>query len=544
MATIPSRIGNYEVLRQIGSGGMGAVYLAHDQELDRQVAIKVIREEIHDQEVLDRFFREARAAAALRHPNIITIYASGQHEHQPYMAMEFIDGDSLADIIKQRRQLGLSVKISYLEQICAGLQFAHKAGIVHRDIKPANVMVDREGVVRILDFGIARIEGSAMTQDGALIGSLNYMSPEQMLGRPVDHRSDIFSVGSVAYELLCYQQAFKGGLNDGLLHRLPHEDPTTLGELYPGLPTALERVIMRALEKAPEKRFQNLGEMRNAILETHSGRQGLHVGPPPEDGGTVRIPRGEAARPLTAPFVPPPADPQAREPMTPHSMVSVRAPVADVPAQPEETPFPRPQGLQLKKEAEAAGRAVPAEPQLPSATLTHRPPVAATPPLRATGRAPSRRWRRLGSAAGAFVIVAAVALFWLTAAPPSVMEQERPGIEAAMERFRTAYRNRDLEGVTTAFPTLPGDARQAMQRAFTNCLVYEVIFADMQVALNPADPTRAQVDVGSTHTCTPNSGERQTTTTQRDVFTLRKDGEAWVIDSAVRAPNPSAGRTQ
>ena len=221
MADIPSRIGNFEVLSQISSGGMGSVYLGRDPELGRQVAIKVIREEVRDQEVLDRFFREARAAAALRHPNIITVYASGQHDHQPYMAMEFVDGESLAEIIRARRTLPLSDKISYLEQICAGLHFAHRAGIVHRDIKPANIMVDREGVVRVLDFGIARIEGSAKTQDGSLMGSLNYMSPEQMLGRPVDHRSDIFSVGSVAYELLCYQQAFTGGLNDGLLHRLP-----------------------------------------------------------------------------------------------------------------------------------------------------------------------------------------------------------------------------------------------------------------------------------------------------------------------------------
>ena len=199
--------------------------------LDRQVAIKVIREEVHEQEVLDRFFREARAAAALRHANIITVFASGQQDHKPYIAMEYIEGESFADIIKQRRNLPLADKVSYLEQLCAGLAFAHKAGIVHRDVKPANIMIDREGVVRILDFGIARIEGSAMTQDGTMMGSLNYMSPEQMLGKPVDQRSDIFSVGSVAYELLCYQQAFKGNLNDGLLHRLPHEDPPLIKEI-------------------------------------------------------------------------------------------------------------------------------------------------------------------------------------------------------------------------------------------------------------------------------------------------------------------------
>jgi serine/threonine protein kinase len=528
---------------------MGFVYLARDPELDRQVAIKVIREEVHDQEVLDRFFREARAAAALRHPNIITIYASGQQDHRPYMAMEFIDGESLADIIKQRRNVALSDKISYLEQICSGLQFAHKAGIVHRDIKPANVMVDREGVVRILDFGIARIEGSAMTQDGALIGSLNYMSPEQMLGRAVDHRSDIFSVGSVAYELLCYQQAFKGGLNDGLLHRLPHEDPTPLTALYPDLPLALERVVMRALEKTPEKRYQNLGEMRSAIVEALAERQPLR-GSPPEDGGTVRIPRGEVPRSFEPLLPPPPPDPDAHEPLTPHSMVSVRAPVHEVPVEPE-TPFPRSQGLQLKKEVAAATRPAQIETKPPednwtrvrNATVTKRPPVAATPPP-TIRRAPSRKWIFVAFAAGALVIGSAAAIPWLTAPPPNVMERERPGIEAAMGRFRTAYRNRDLEGVMAAFPTMPAGTRQTMERAFVNCLVYEVTFADMQVELNPADPTRAQVDVRSTHECTPNSGGRQTTTAQRDVFTLRKSGEAWVIDSAVRAPDASAGRPQ
>jgi serine/threonine-protein kinase len=177
---------------------MGAVYRGRDVELDRPVAIKVIREEIHELETLDRFFHEARAAAALRHPNIITIYASGQHEHQPYMVMEFVDGESLADIIREAREVPVLKKLSYLEQLCSGLHFAHRAGIIHRDVKPANVMVDREGTVRILDFGIARIEGSALTQGGALLGSVNYMSPEQMLGRSIDHRSEIFADGMLA----------------------------------------------------------------------------------------------------------------------------------------------------------------------------------------------------------------------------------------------------------------------------------------------------------------------------------------------------------
>ena len=541
MADMPSRIGNFEVLSQIGSGGMGTVYLGRDPGLGRQVAIKVIREEVRDKEVLDRFFREARAAAALRHPNIITVYTSGQHEYQPYMVMEFVDGESLAEIIRSRRTLPLSDKMSYLEQICAGLHFAHRAGIVHRDIKPANIMIDREGVVRILDFGIARIEGSAMTQDGSLMGSLNYMSPEQMLGRPADHRSDIFSVGSVAYELLCYQQAFKGGLNDGLLHRLPHEAPPALSSLYPGLPPALEQVVMRALEKAPEQRFQDLAEMRSAIV-------GGQAGPKPEDDRTVRITRpgtpdvppagvAEAPAPQSPTPVPAasPTPPPAQPPPTP-----VSAPASAPPPIPT-TSVPPSQKLQLKKEVGGDARAASTIAKQTTPTATRA--VAAGTRPQTPKEASSRRWILIGVAATALVIAAA-AISQLTGDQPNVLEQERPGIEAAMERFRTAYRNRNLEGVAAVFPALPAETEQAMQRAFDDCLVYEVTFADMQVEMNPTDATLAHVDVSSTHVCTPSSGGRQTTTAQHDLFTLGKDGDEWHIDSAVPAPDLSTDGTQ
>ena len=513
---------------------MGAVYLGRDPELGRQVPIKVIREEVRDQEVLERFFREARAAAALRHANIITGYASGEHEHQPYMVMEYVEGDSLGDIIRTRRTLTLADKISYIEQICAGLHFAHRAGIVHRDVKPANIMVDREGIVRILDFGIARIEGSAMTQDGSLMGSLNYMSPEQMLGHPIDHRSDIFSVGSVAYELLCYQQAFKGGLTDGLLQRLPHEDPPLLAQLYPGLPPALDRAVMRALEKEPDKRFQDLAEMRSAIV-------GGHADPQPEDDRTVLIPRPGAPQPEQAINLVTGPERFAQTAVAP----APHLPAPNPTAAPALTPTLPPQALQLKKEVAGSGRPVSggAKPAAPS--VPPRAAVVGPPPAQTASRASSRkRAMVIGSAVGALALGAAAAIPWLTATPPSDLERERPGIEETLGRFRVAYRNRNLEGVMGVFPTLPGETRQAMQRLFNDCLVYEVTFGDMQVELDPTDATLAQVDVGSTHICTPNSGGRQITTAQREVFTLRKSGDGWLIDSAVQAPDASADRTQ
>jgi eukaryotic-like serine/threonine-protein kinase len=267
VARLPAQIGKYEVIRLLGRGGMGTVYLARDPQLDRPVAIKVLRDPLFDEELLQRFLREARAAANLRHDNIITIYDVGEHDRQPFMAMEYVDGRTLSDVIRRREPLPLGQKLSYLEQICAGLHHAHGEGIVHRDIKPANVMLDRRDVIRIVDFGIARTQGSGMTMDGALIGTLSYMSPEQMLGRPVDLRSDIFAVGAVAYELLSFQQAFPGTLEDGLLQRLPYQDPPPLTGVCPGLPEGVARMVLRAVAKRPDDRFADLDEFRLALRE-------------------------------------------------------------------------------------------------------------------------------------------------------------------------------------------------------------------------------------------------------------------------------------
>jgi serine/threonine-protein kinase len=566
MSAIPSKIGVFEVIRQIGTGGMGAVYLGRDPELDRQVAIKMIREEVHDQEVMDRFLREARAAAALRHANIITVYASGLENHRPYIAMEYIEGESLADIIKQRRNLPLTEKISLLEQVCAGLAFAHKAGIVHRDVKPANIMIDREGVVRVLDFGIARIEGSAMTQDGTMMGSLNYMSPEQMLGKPVDQRSDVFSVGSVAYELLCYHQAFKGNLNDGLLHRLPHEDPPLLKELEPSVPLVIEQIVMRALEKDPGRRFQNLSDMRKAFVNAMaSSRPPTTIMRPKEDDATAVVARPKTNQTVPAPAPaapgagsaasPPPPTPRTAGPpplapsplseiREPHSQLAMMPPAAGLKMKGEAAspplptpPVERPAAPPPKAAALASGGIqIASSPPPPAARRTTT--VAALPAARSS----SKRWLLIAAGVIAVAIgAAAAAIPWLNQPPPSPIEVEGPRIEEAMSAYRSAYRNRDLEGVVEMFPELPADTKRTMEQAFANCLVYEVTFADMHVALDAADPNSAEVDVRSTYNCTPTSGGRQTETSHHEVFALKKIGDEWLIAGATPV---SAGRPQ
>lgn len=267
MMNHPLKFDKYEVIRRLGRGGMGTVYLARDPDLNRSVAIKVLRDALLDEELLQRFLREARAAAGLRHENLVTVYEVGQHDHQPFMAMEYVDGRSFEEIIKGRQPLTLAEKLFHIEQVCAGLYHAHCAGIVHRDIKPANLMVDHHGVVRIVDFGIARVEGSGMTMDGAMMGTLNYMSPEQLLGLPVDYRSDMFAVGAVAYELLSFQQAFSRTLDNAPGYGRSQEDPVPLAELCANMPIGLESIVMRALARQPEDRFSSLEETRVALRE-------------------------------------------------------------------------------------------------------------------------------------------------------------------------------------------------------------------------------------------------------------------------------------
>jgi TonB family protein len=265
-ASTPSGfIGRYQVLEKIADGGMGSLYLARDPAIDRLVAIKLLRRGFDTESLRERFAREARAAGRLRHPNIVTVFDVGEHDGDPFIAMEFLAGETLGELIRQGARLSLSRRLKLLEELCDGLAYAHRAGLVHRDIKPANLMVDAEGVLKILDFGIVRVTDSGITQSGVLVGTINYMSPEQVLGTGVDHRSDIFAVGLVAYELLAGRQAFQGTMKDGLLKRIPEADIEPLSKVRPGLDPEVVTIVEHALKKEPADRFQELARMRNDL---------------------------------------------------------------------------------------------------------------------------------------------------------------------------------------------------------------------------------------------------------------------------------------
>jgi tetratricopeptide (TPR) repeat protein len=266
MAGSPERIGKYRVLEPVGRGGMGSVYKAHDPVLDRLVAIKVMTEGADvGTEARERFLREAQSAARLNHPNIITVYELGEDQGQVFIVMEMLEGEPLSRVIARVPPLGLRARLALMTQVCDGLAFAHQRGIVHRDIKPANIFVLASGQVKILDFGIARLGSSDLTRTGLLMGTPNYMSPEQARGRRTDARSDIFSVGVVFYELLSGRKPFVGEDYFETMEKVRAEDPPALGEVVPDLPPALVRAVHRTLAKDPSARYQNLEELRGDL---------------------------------------------------------------------------------------------------------------------------------------------------------------------------------------------------------------------------------------------------------------------------------------
>src|SRR5262245_38148232 len=289
---IGKTISHYRILEKLGEGGMGVVYKARDTHLDRFVAIKVLpAERVADAERKKRFVQEAKTASALNHPNIIHIYDIDQQEGIDFIAMEYVQGRTLDQIIP-RHGMRLNEALKTSVQMADALAAAHGVGIVHRDLKPANVMVSESGVVKILDFGLAKLvertDGSdpdaktvqagsgSQTEEGTILGTVSYMSPEQAEGKKVDARSDIFSFGSVLYEMTTGQKAFRGDSKMSTLAAILNKDPKRVTELTESIPAELERIITRCLRKIPERRWQNVADLKVALEdlkeESDSGR--------------------------------------------------------------------------------------------------------------------------------------------------------------------------------------------------------------------------------------------------------------------------------
>ncbi|HEX9759553.1 MAG TPA: serine/threonine-protein kinase, partial [Candidatus Acidoferrales bacterium] len=241
---------------------MGVVYKARDPLIGRLVAMKTITSGLAEQpEMLERFYREAQAAGGLQHPNIVTIYDLGKEGNTPYIAMEFLEGISLEKVIEEHHPIPLAQRISYVLDVCRALDYAHRRGVVHRDIKPANIVITTDGTIKVVDFGIARLVDTSRSQTGLLIGTVNYMSPEQVRGERVDGRSDIFSVGVMFYELLTGQRPFTGTNFTAVMLAIITSEPKPIRELVPEIPAEIETVINKILRKDSNERYQALEEV-------------------------------------------------------------------------------------------------------------------------------------------------------------------------------------------------------------------------------------------------------------------------------------------
>jgi serine/threonine protein kinase len=272
-----TRLGDYEVQSLVGSGGMGEVYRAHDRRLDRDVAIKVLPSFLSsDLDRLRRFEQEARAAAALNHPNILAVFQMGTYEGAPYLVSELLDGLTLREHLR-RGALPIKKAIDYAIQIAHGLASAHDKGIVHRDLKPENLFVAKNGRIKILDFGLAKLmqlkaESAATTRTlgepteaGVVMGTVGYMSPEQVRGEAADHRTDIFAFGAIVYEMLSGKRAFQGATAVETMGAILKDDPRPVAEIVPAIPPGLQRIVHRCLEKDPDRRFRTASDLAFAL---------------------------------------------------------------------------------------------------------------------------------------------------------------------------------------------------------------------------------------------------------------------------------------
>jgi eukaryotic-like serine/threonine-protein kinase len=267
-----ARFGRYEVLDKLGEGAMGVVYRARDEALGRTVALKMLSADLDAEEELhQRFHREAEAIGRLSHPNIVTVYDLGEAEGHLFMAMELLDGDDLRSLIERQIDVPVADRVNVLAQISEGLAYAHSRGVVHRDIKPANIVVTSSGRVRILDFGLARVATRAtITRQGVILGTPDYMSPEQAMGKTVDARSDVFSAGAVFYEFLTFQKPFKGRTLHAVLYQIISERPEPILTLNPEIPARLAACVERMLRKDPEQRCASMEEVARELSAIHA----------------------------------------------------------------------------------------------------------------------------------------------------------------------------------------------------------------------------------------------------------------------------------
>jgi serine/threonine-protein kinase len=604
------KIGKYEIIEKLGQGGMGVVYKARDPIIQRIVAIKTISAQLDSNpELRTRFFREARSAGQLSHVNIITIYDLGEENGRAYIAMEYLDGEDLKAKIAKREPLSLEAKLRIMIEVCDALAHAHERQVIHRDIKPGNIYITSTGQVKILDFGLAHVESSDITKSGQTLGTPNYMSPEQVQGTRATCQSDIFSTGTVFYELLTYHKPFEGDSYASILHKILNEEPMPMQRIDSRIPHELSDVVRKALAKNPEKRYQNAGEMVRAlrtVFQLLTGEPGAAEGRPSErdpagqahfSGSEETVARTFPSLSIDSQAIPVmPATPKASKRLGYLAAAAVVAvvvggalvlvflrnraetqtqpaipAVAQAPAADKQTPGAETAGaaglaeasgfLEKRKYAEAAERAQAILDRSPDNSEARRilaaardaldkiakgnqqpkpavsagnqgkegagkaPPAAVTPAVDTSTKAatvtqpPAPAEPDSGPPAAA--------------QPPQNQQASRQAVLNLLQRFRSAYENKELSTLKTLWPSLTGAQEKAIQEEFQSAQSItiglqgiQILFAENQALVSCRRDFQAVTTDG-----------RKLQSESRATFSLKNNGTDWYID-AVRFDPP------
>jgi serine/threonine-protein kinase len=565
----PISIGRYQVVRLIGRGGMGDVYLARDPVLDRDVAVKLISEDVDTPRSRQRLVQEARAAGRLQHPNIVTVFDAGEHEDQPFIAMEYVRGETLGRLIRRRAPMALARRLELIEHACAGLAHAHRAGVVHLDIKPDNLMLDESGVVKVLDFGIARVLKTDLLVTRQLGGTLRYMSPEQVDNRPLDRRSDVFSLGCALFELIAFVPAFVGSTKD-IVTQISIGPVPGLLEALPGLEPRLDAITRRAMALDPAERYADLDELRAELAAVRRSLDPAYdprFKPPGSidediDGAATRpvsIGKGAvssaagkrllgqrrrgligAALLITAlvgasvfwmlrPREGAPAGANAQT--SPGPTAVDERPVAVVPPPeppPESLPAPPP-------ESDATPRTVARDPVSRAAAPRAEPerspvvtPPAAEEPVQPRQPPPIPVD---APAAPASVPVAATpappapAAAPIAEPPPARSRLDHDAVSDALRQYEAAYRALDVNSLLQVYPSLAGDQAEQLRRTFASVTEYEVEIRNPEIEVQV---DTAVVRAAVARRLTPRVGNPIANEIQTE-FRLRRKGSAWQI---------------
>ena len=558
-----SDIGKYRIIELVGEGAMGVVYKAQDTVLDRTVAIKVMNESIARQEDLrKRFLHEAQAAGSLQHPNVVCIYDLGESDGHLFIAMEFVHGVDLERLIQMGEPLSLQAKLDIIIDVLTGVAFAHKRGIVHRDIKPANIRVAEDGRAKIMDFGVAHLASSSMTSTGSILGTPTYMAPEQITEGKTSPATDIFAVGGVLYQVLTLMKPFDAPTLQNLFFKIITETPRPVSQLMPGLPTALDHIVEKAMAKEPSKRYATALDMANDLTNVRSklsgpsypasvslsasvasaieqsqkfkrtrNRKFLYVGGAALAAATLLAIAWSQFSHSGSPNLEAAAKPAAVSTSASAPAVAAAAPLPTANSGTGATPSPPLVQRQVTPEKTTSARETRASGATKPTPKPVQPRVVAAPPSRTQVPVATTNTRQEVVSSPPPIVVAAplVAPPKQEAPPPSApAAPSTAGIASTVQAYARAIESRDIGTLRRVYPGLTSEQQRNFEQFFK---IARSINVTLRLANVESSGSSAEGRLEGSYEFVTNEGrtERQSVAW---AVTFRHDGNAWRLVSA------------